>query len=75
VAQYCEDFAVRKQLSVFSLPGDCYQAGPEEKPPIRSYSLQDNQMLFIPLCQRCEGRIEAIGRPRRAADAKDVVVV
>ena len=36
--------------------------------------LQEDQVLFIPLCGKCVQEIEALGRPTEAADARDVVV-
>jgi CRISPR-associated protein Cas2 len=37
--------------------------------------LEQDQVLFIPLCPKCGNAIESLGRPTEAADAKDVVVV
>ena len=34
-----------------------------------------DQVLFIPLCARCVGQMEAMGRAMEAVDARDVVVV
>jgi CRISPR-associated protein Cas2 len=36
---------------------------------------QEDQVLFIPLCGGCVNKIEALGRPTEAADARDVVLV
>lgn len=75
VATACEDFGVRKQLSVFicrltatdrvRLQGRLYDI----------IDLQEDQVLFIPLCKQCADRIEALGRPTQPADAHDVVMV
>lgn len=75
VAQACEDFGYRKQLSVFLC-----RLSPTEFVRLRSrlYDLinrEQDQVLFIPLCARCVNAIEALGRPTEAADAKDVVLV
>jgi len=37
--------------------------------------LQEDQVLFIPLRDKCVQQIEALGRPTNAADAWDVVSV
>jgi CRISPR/Cas system-associated endoribonuclease Cas2 len=37
--------------------------------------LQEDQLLFIPLCNRCADGIEALGRPVEKHDARDVVMV
>jgi hypothetical protein len=37
--------------------------------------LEEDQVLFIPLCAKYVNAIESLGRPTEAADAKDVVVV
>jgi CRISPR-associated protein Cas2 len=75
VATACEDYGVRRQYSVFlcrlsatafaRLRGRLYDL----------INLEEDQVLFIPLCARCVGQIEAMGRPTEAHDARDVVVV
>jgi CRISPR-associated protein Cas2 len=75
VASCCEDFGVRKQLSVFlcrlsatdfaRLRGRLYDL----------IDLREDQVLFIPLCGKCVPQIEALGRPTEAHDARDVVIV
>ena len=37
--------------------------------------LDRDQVLFIPLCRRCAGLIESLGRPVEAHDVRDVVIV
>jgi hypothetical protein len=37
--------------------------------------LDQDQVLFVPLCGRCASAIEALGRPIEAHDARDVVIV
>jgi CRISPR-associated protein Cas2 len=75
VAQTCEDFGFRRQYSVFL----CRLAAVDlVKLKSRLYdliNLQEDQVLFIPLCNRCVAQIEALGRPVEAHDAKDVVIV
>jgi CRISPR-associated protein Cas2 len=75
VATACEDFGVRKQYSVFLC-----RLSTTDFVRLRSrlydlIHLQEDQVLFIPLCGKCVNAIEAIGRPTEAHDAKDVVVV
>ena len=75
VATACEDFGVRKQFSVFL----CRLSATDR---VRLWSrlydilnLQEDQVLFIPICAACAQKIEALGRPTEAADARDVVMV
>jgi len=75
VATTCEDFGIRKQYSVFL----CRLSATDfVRLRSRLYDLirlDEDQVLFIPLCGKCVNGIEAIGRPTEAHDAKDVVVV
>ena len=75
VATTCEDFGVRRQLSVFFC-----RLSATDFVRLRSrlydlIDLQQDQVLFIPLCAKCAAQIESLGRPTEAADARDVVVV
>jgi CRISPR-associated protein Cas2 len=75
VARACEDFGLRRQFSVFFC-----RLGPTDLVRLRSrlydiIELEHDQVLFIPLCQRCAGLIESLGRPVEAHDARDVVIV
>jgi CRISPR-associated protein Cas2 len=75
VARTCEDFGMRRQFSVFfcrlsaldlvRLKGRLYDV----------MDLDQDQVLFIPLCGRCSGSIEALGRPIEPPEARDVVIV
>ena len=75
VATTCEDFGCRKQLSVFL----CRLSATDlVRLRSRLYDVinhSEDQVLFIPLCAKCVSRIEALGRPTEAVDARDVVVV
>jgi CRISPR-associated protein Cas2 len=75
VARTCEDFGFRRQYSVFI----CRLSATDlVKLKSRLYdivNLKEDQVLFIPLCPRCAGQIEALGRPVERYDAKDVVIV
>jgi CRISPR-associated protein Cas2 len=75
VARVCEDFGYRKQYSVFLC-----RLSTTDFVRLRSrlydvIHLEEDQVLFIPLCAKCVNQIDSIGRPTEAADAKDVVVV
>ena len=75
VATACEDFGMRKQFSVFLC-----RLSATDFVRLRSrlydiINLEEDQVLFIPLCGKCVHQIEALGRPTEAPDARDVVVV
>ena len=75
VALTCEDFGVRKQYSVFLC-----RLSTTDFVRLRSrlydvIHLEEDQVLFIPLCAKCVQGIEAMGRPTEAHDARDVVIV
>jgi CRISPR-associated protein Cas2 len=75
VAQTCEDFGLRRQYSVFLCR---LTAADLVRLKSRLYDiidLQEDQVLFIPLCERCGAQIEALGRPIEAHDARDTVIV
>ena len=75
VATACEDYGVRRQYSVFL----CRLSATDfVRLRARLYDLihlEEDQVLFIPLCAKCVQQIDAIGRPTEAADARDVVMV
>jgi CRISPR-associated protein Cas2 len=75
VATACEDFGVRKQYSVFLCRLTATDFVRLRSRLYDLIDLQEDQVLFIPLCGKCVNRIEALGRPTEAADARDVVVV
>ncbi len=75
VATACEDYGARRQLSVFLMR---LSATDFVRLRVRLYELIDlkaDQVLFIPLCAGCVRKIEAIGRPTEAVEARDVVMV
>jgi CRISPR-associated protein Cas2 len=75
VARTCEDFGLRRQFSVFF----CRLSATDlVRLRSRLYDIIDldrDQVLFIPLCRRCAGLIESLGRPVEGHDARDVVIV
>ena len=75
VARTCEDFGLRRQFSVFFC-----RLSPTDLVRLRSrlydvIDLDKDQVLFVPLCKRCAGLIESLGRPVKPHDARDVVIV
>ena len=75
VATTCEDFGTRYQYSVFLCRLSRTQF---ERLRGRLYELIDkeaDQVLFLPVCNKCVNKMEAMGRPMAAVDARDVVVV
>ena len=75
VARVCEDFGVRKQLSVFL----CRLSATDfVRLRARLYdvlNLEQDQVLFIPVCGKCVEQMEAMGRPTEPPAARDVVIV
>ncbi len=75
VAHTCEDFGLRRQYSVFLcrlVPQDLVRL----KARLYEIIKRDvDQVIFVPLCDRCGDGIEAIGRPCEKHDARDVVIV
>jgi CRISPR-associated protein Cas2 len=75
VATACEDYGTRYQFSVFLCRLSRTQF---ERLRSRLYELIDgeaDQVLLLPVCNKCVSRMEAMGRPMAAVDARDVVVV
>lgn len=75
VARACEDFGMRRQFSVFFC-----RLTATDMIRLRSrlydvIDLDQDQVLFIPLCKRCADLIETIGRPIEPHDSRDAVIV
>jgi CRISPR-associated protein Cas2 len=75
VARCCEDFGTRKQYSVFLVRVTATDFVRLRSRLYDLIDLEQDQVLFIPLCGKCVREIEALGRPTEAADAFDVVIV
>ena len=75
VAQACEDFGFRRQYSVFLCRLTATDLVRLKRRLYDVIDLQEDQVLFIPLCDRCAAQIEALGRPVEKHDARDVVIV
>jgi CRISPR-associated protein Cas2 len=75
VARACEDFGLRKQYSVFFCRLSAVDLVRLRSRLYDVIDLDRDQVLFIPLCKRCAGLIEALGRLVEAHDVRDVVIV
>jgi CRISPR-associated protein Cas2 len=75
VGQTCKDFGFRRQYSVFLCRLTAHDLVRLKSRLYDIIDLKVDQVLFIPLCQRCAEGIEALGRPVEKHDAKDVVIV
>ena len=75
VARCCEDYSYHKQLSVFHCR---LSATYFVKLRSRLYDiidLQEDHVLFVPLCGKCIQHMDALGRPTDPPEAKDTVIV
>lgn len=75
VARACEDYGYRRQFSVFLCRLSATDFVRLRNRLYDEIKLDEDQVLFIPLCQRCVSAIEALGRPTEPAEGRDVVVV
>jgi len=75
VARTCEDFGFRRQYSVFVCRLSATDLVRLKSRLYDIINLQEDQVLFIPLCGKCADLIEALGIPVERHDAKDVVIV
>jgi CRISPR-associated protein Cas2 len=75
VARTCEDFGLRRQYSVFFCRLSAIDLVRLRSRLYDVIDLEKDQVLFLPLCQRCAAQITALGRPVEAYDARDVVIV
>jgi CRISPR-associated protein Cas2 len=75
VAQTCEDFGMRRQYSVFLCRLSATDLVRLKSRLYDIINLKEDQVLFVPVCNRCAEQMEALGRPVEAFDARDVVIV
>lgn len=75
VAKICEDFGYRRQLSVFLVRVSATEFVRLRTRLYDAINADEDQVLFLPLCGKCCGGIESLGRPTDAAESKDVVLV
>ena len=75
VAKICEDFGYRRQLSVFLVRVSATEFVRLRARLYEAVDLNEDQVLFLPLCGKCCCGIESLGRPTVPAESKDVVLV
>jgi len=75
VARTCEDFGLRRQYSIFVCRLTATNLVRLKSRLYDVINLQEDQVLFVPLCGRCAEGIESLGRPVEKFDARDVVIV
>jgi CRISPR-associated protein Cas2 len=75
VARACEDFGLRRQFSVFFCRLVAADLIRLKSCLYDVIDLDQDQVLFVPLCARCASSVEALGRPIEPHDARDVVIV
>ena len=75
VAGICEDFGYRKQKSVFLVRLGATDAVRLRTRLYEAINLTHDQVLFVPVCQACLTKIEAIGQPTDPPAATDIVMV
>lgn len=75
VARTCEDFGQRRQYSVFLCRLTALSLVKLKSRLYDIIDLERDQVLFIPLCDRCAALMESLGRPVESFDARDVVIV
>ena len=75
VARTCEDFGLRRQYSVFFCRLTAVNLVRLRSRLYDIIDLDKDQVLFIPLCQRCAEKIVSLGRPVEGYDERDVVIV
>ena len=75
VAQTCEDFGFRRQYSVFLCRVTATNLVRLKSRLYDIIKLDEDQILFIPMCDRCADAIESLGRPVEKHDALDIVIV
>jgi CRISPR-associated protein Cas2 len=75
VAQACEDYGFRRQYSVFLCRLTATDLVRLKSRLYDIINLQEDQVMFVPMCKGCAEGIEALGRPVEKHDARDVVIV
>jgi CRISPR-associated protein Cas2 len=75
VARTCEDFGIRRQYSVFMCRLSAKDLIRLKSRLYDIIELKEDQVIFVPLCNRCAEGIETIGLPVEKHDARDVVIV
>jgi CRISPR-associated protein Cas2 len=75
VARTCEDFGFRRQYSVFLCRLTSRDLVRLKSRLYEIIDLKDDQVLFVPVCDRDAERIESLGRAVERFDTRDVVIV
>lgn len=75
VAQTCEDFGIRRQYSVFFCRLTAVNLVRLKSRLHDIIDFEVDRVMFVPLCDRCAGQIESLGRAMEKHDARDVVIV
>ena len=75
VARTCEDFGFRRQYSVFLCRLTAHDLVRLKSRLYDLINLQEDQVIFVPICNRDAEQMESLGRPIERFDAKDVVIV
>lgn len=75
VSQTCEDFGFRRQYSVFLCRLTTAALVRLKTRLYEIIDLREDQVMFVPLCNRCADAIESLGKQVERYDAKDVVIV
>jgi CRISPR-associated protein Cas2 len=73
-AQTWEDCGFRRQYSVFLCRLSTADLVRLKSRLYEIINLEEDQVLFIPLCHRCADGIEALGGPVEKHDARDLVI-
>ena len=75
VARTCEDFGLRRQYSVFLCRLSAHDLVRLKSRLYDLINLHEDQVIFVPICNRDAEQMESLGRPIERFDAKDVVMV
>ena len=75
VASTCEDFGYRKQFSIFLCRLSTTDIVRLRNRLYDLIELDKDQVLFIPVCDKCLQNIEVIGRPTEPPESRDVVLI
>ena len=75
VARACEDYGIRKQYSVFLCRLTATKLVQLRSRLYDLIQLDEDQILFIPMCGKCAHQIEAMRRRTGTTEARHVVVI
>ena len=75
VATICEDFGLRSQYSVFLMRISGTDFVRLRNRLYEAIDLDADQVMFVPVCDRCLNGSLTLGRPAAAPTARDAVIV